>query len=75
MIFEKIPTVPTAEELLDKSYRRATRAKRGKQILDRKSKLQAEESMLLTAANILSDNLAHIVQEIPESGTVAAFLS
>ncbi|CAG0993228.1 GTPase Obg [Methanosarcinales archaeon] len=65
MIFEKIPTVPTAEELLDKSYRRATRAKRGKQILDRKSKLQAEESMLLTAANILSDNLAHIVRKFP----------
>jgi nucleolar GTP-binding protein len=65
MIFEKIPTVPTSEELLDKSYRRATRAKRGKQILDRKSKLQAEESMLLTAANILSDNLAHIVRKFP----------
>ncbi len=65
MIFEKIPTVPTAEELLDKSYRRATRAKRGKQILDRKSKLAAEESMLLTAANILSDNLAHIVRKFP----------
>ncbi|NJD54485.1 MAG: NOG1 family protein [Candidatus Methanoperedens sp.] len=65
MIFEKIPTVPTAEELLDKSYSRATRAKRGKQILDRKSKLQAEESMLLTAANILSDNLTHIVRKFP----------
>jgi nucleolar GTP-binding protein len=65
MIFEKIPTVPTAEELLDKSYSRATRAKRGKQILDRKSKLQAEESMLLTAAHILSDNCMHIVHKFP----------
>ena len=65
MIFEKIPTVPTADELLDKSYSRATRAKRGKQILDRKSKLQAEESMLLTAAHILTDNCMHIVRKFP----------
>ncbi len=65
MIFEKIPTVPTADELLDKSFRRATRAKRGKQILDRKSKVEAEESMLLTAAHILSDNLLHIVRKFP----------
>lgn len=65
MIFEKIPTVPTADELLDKSFRRATRAKRGKQILDRKSKVEAEESMLLTAANVLSDNLLHIVRKFP----------
>jgi len=65
MIFEKLPTVPTAEELLDKSFRRATRAKRGKQVLDRASKLKAEESMLLTAANILSDNLVSIVKKFP----------
>ncbi len=65
MIFEKVPTVPTAEELLDKSFRRATRAKRGKQILDRESKQKAEESMLLTAANILTDNLVNIVRKFP----------
>ena len=65
MIFEKIPTVPTADELLDKSFRRATRAKRGKQVLDRKSKVEAEESMLLTAAHILSDNLLNIVRKFP----------
>ncbi len=65
MIFEKIPTVPTSEELLDKSFRRAARAKHGKRILDRASKLRAEESMLLTAANILSDNLINIVKKFP----------
>lgn len=65
MIFEKIPTVPTSEELLDKSFRRAARAKHGKRILDRKTKLEAEESMLLTAANILSDNLLKIVRNFP----------
>ncbi len=68
MIFEKIPTVPTSEELLDKSFRRATRAKRGKEVLDRASKLKAEESMLLTAANILSDNLVNIVKKFPSFG-------
>lgn len=73
MIFEEIPTVPTAEELLDKSFRRATRAKRGKQILDRKTKLQAEESMLLTAANILSDNLAHVVRKFPSFDQMPPF--
>ncbi len=73
MIFEKIPTVPTAEELLDKSFRRATRAKRGKQILDRASKLKAEESMLLTAANILSDNLVSIVRKFPSFDQMPPF--
>ena len=73
MIFEKLPTVPTAEELLDKSFRRATRAKRGKQILDRASKLKAEESMLLTAANILSDNLVSIVRKFPSFDQMPPF--
>ncbi len=73
MIFEEIPTVPTSDELLDKSFRRATRAKRGKQILDRKTKLQAEESMLLTAANILSDNLIHIVKKFPSFDQMPPF--
>jgi nucleolar GTP-binding protein len=73
MIFEKIPTVPTAEELLDKSFRRAARAKRGKRILDRESKLKAEESMLLTAANILSDNLISIVRKFPSFDHMPAF--
>ena len=73
MIFEKLPTVPTAEELLDKSFRRATRAKRGKQILDRASKLKAEESMLLTAANILTDNLVSIVRKFPSFDQMPPF--
>lgn len=73
MIFEKLPTVPTAEELLDKSFRRATRAKRGKQVLDRASKLKAEESMLLTAANILSDNLVSIVKKFPSFDQMPPF--
>jgi nucleolar GTP-binding protein len=73
MIFEKIPTVPTSEELLNKSFRRAARAKHGKRILDRASRLKAEESMLLTAANILSDNLINVVRKFPSFDTVPQF--
>ncbi|MDP3103063.1 MAG: NOG1 family protein [Candidatus Methanoperedens sp.] len=73
MIFEKVPTVPTSEELLNKSYKRAARAKHGKRILDRKSKLKAEESMVLTAANILSDNLIHVVKKFPSFDNMPPF--
>lgn len=73
MIFEKLPTVPTSEELLDKSYRRAARAKHGKRIMDRRSKLKAEESMLLTAANILSDNMVNIVRKFPSFDNMPPF--
>ncbi len=73
MIFEKIPTVPTSEELLDKSFKRAARAKHGKRILDRKSKLDAEESMVLTAAHILSDNLINIVRKFPSFDNMPPF--
>ncbi|MDD5616989.1 MAG: NOG1 family protein [Candidatus Methanoperedens sp.] len=73
MIFEKIPTVPTSEELLNKSFKRAARAKHGKRILDRASKLKAEESMLLTASHILSDNLINIVRKFPSFDNMPPF--
>ncbi|MCZ7359991.1 MAG: NOG1 family protein [Candidatus Methanoperedens sp.] len=73
MIFEKIPTVPTSEELLNKAFRRAARAKHGKRILDRKTKLKAEESMLLTAANILNDNLTNTVRKFPSFDQMPPF--
>lgn len=65
MIFEKITTVPTSDELLDKAFRRATRAMSGKTITGRKTALEANESMMLTAANILTDNLKNIVRRFP----------
>ncbi|HII01731.1 TPA: NOG1 family protein [Methanosarcinaceae archaeon] len=65
MIFEKIHTVPTSEELINKSFKRASRAMSGKTIDGRDSRISANESMLLTAANILSDNLANIVRRFP----------
>ncbi|MBN2111048.1 MAG: NOG1 family protein [Methanosarcinaceae archaeon] len=65
MIFEKIHTVPTSDELLDKAFRRASRAMSGKKVTGRETLLRANESMVLTSANILTDNLANIVRRFP----------
>jgi nucleolar GTP-binding protein len=67
MIFESLPTTPRAEELLDKAFSRAARAGRAK------SGHEAQESMLRTAANILSDNLENVVTSWPDFGTVDPF--
>lgn len=58
--FETLPTHPTSEELIDKAFSRAARAGRAKQGHD------AQQSMLQTAANILSDNLENVVQAWPD---------
>ncbi|MBQ3620680.1 MAG: NOG1 family protein [Methanosarcinaceae archaeon] len=73
MIFEKIKTIPTSEELLDKSFRRATRAMAGKEITGPVSRREANESMLLTAANILTDNLTNITKMFPSIDSLPPF--
>ena len=73
MIFEKIPTVPTSKELLDKAFSRASRARRGKKVNSLSSRLRAEESMVLTASNILTDNLENIVKRFPNFDMVSPF--
>ena len=60
MIFEDLPTTPQGEELLDKAFSRAARTGRAK------SGHEAQESMLRTAANILSDNLENVVTAWPD---------
>src|SRR5699024_5378478 len=67
MIFEDLPTTPTAEELIDRAFSRATRAGRAQSGTD------AQESMLQTAANILSDNLEHVVTSWPDFDTIDPF--
>ena len=67
MIFESLPTTPRAEELVDKAFSRAARAGRAK------SGLEAQQSMLQTASNILADNLENVVTEWPDFGTVDPF--
>jgi nucleolar GTP-binding protein len=65
--FEEIQTVPRSEELVDKAFSRAARAGRAKQ------GVEAQESMLITASNILSDNLENVVTNWPDFDTVDPF--
>ncbi|WP_224333645.1 NOG1 family protein [Haloprofundus halobius] len=67
MIFENLPTTPRSEELIDKAFSRAARAGRAK------TGLEAQESMLQTAANILSDNVQNVVTAWPDFETVDPF--
>jgi len=67
MHFEDLPTTPRSEELVDKAFSRAARAGRAKQ------GKEAQESMLQTAANILSDNLQNVVTTWPDFGGVDPF--
>jgi len=60
MIFEDLPTTPRSEELIDKAFSRAARAGGAKQ------GVEAQESMLQTAANIVSDNLENVVTSWPD---------
>ena len=62
MIFEGLPTTPRSEELVDKAFSRAARAGRAKR------GHEAQESMLRTAGNILSDNLENVVVSWPDFG-------
>jgi nucleolar GTP-binding protein len=63
-----IPTVPTSDELLDKAFRRALRARGGKE----KGAL-AEVTMIRTASNILADNLNAIVKRFPNFNQISEF--
>jgi len=67
MHFEDLPTTPRSEELVDKAFSRAARAGRAK------SGKEAQESMLQTAANILSDNLGNVVTSWPDFDVVDPF--
>jgi nucleolar GTP-binding protein len=73
MIFEKIKTVPTADELVDKSFSRAVRAGRGKMGTEHTDKREIEESMVLTAGNILADNLRNSAREWPSFDRLPPF--
>jgi len=59
-MFEQLPTVPTSKELLDKSFRRASRA-------------TDNESMVQNAGNILSDNLSNLIRKFPSFDNLPPF--
>ena len=67
MIFESLPRTPTAEELIDKAFSRAARSGRAR------SGTEGQLSMLQTAGNVLSDNLAHIAEQWPDFDQVDPF--
>ncbi len=67
MHFEDLPTTPRSEELVDKAFSRAARAGRAK------TGKEAQESMLQTASNILSDNLGNVVTSWPDFDLVDPF--
>ncbi len=67
MIFEGLPTTPTADELLDQAFSRAARSGRAKH------GVEAQESMLQTASNILSDNLENVVRSWPDFDSIDPF--
>ena len=67
MTFEDLPTTPRSEELLDKAFSRASRTGRAK------APYEAQEAMLRTAANILSDNLENVVTSWPDFDYVDPF--
>jgi len=63
-----IPTVPTSQELLDKAFRKSVRARAGKS-----HGRTAERAMILTASNILADNLRAVVRRFPNLDEIDPF--
>jgi nucleolar GTP-binding protein len=59
-MFERLPSVPTSEELLDKAFRRASRAE------DNISQVQK-------AGTILSDNLSNLIRKFPSFENLPPF--
>ena len=55
-MFERLPTVPLSQELIDRAFKRASKA----------GMIPGnEESMVRTAGNVLSDNLANLIRKFP----------
>ena len=68
MEFESIPTVPTADEILDRSFRRAASKMKLK-----KNKDRANEEFVRAVSQAIHDRLVKIMQSFPEFDTVPAF--
>lgn len=65
--FETLPTQPRAEELIDQAFSRASRAGRAK------DGVEAQVSMVRTAANVIGDNAEHVVTTWPDFGAIDPF--
>jgi nucleolar GTP-binding protein len=65
---EKIPTVPTAEEILDRSLRRAA-----SRMKEKKNRERADREFVMAIAASLHDRLVKVIQSFPEFGTLPPF--
>lgn len=61
MEFEKLPTVPTADEILDRSFRRAAKKRKEKLNKDR-----ANEEFVRAVSHAIHDRLVYIIRGFPE---------
>ncbi|MHC1579614.1 MAG: NOG1 family protein [Candidatus Alkanophagales archaeon] len=68
-MFDGIPEVPAADELVEKALKRAVRAKRA----SRGSKNDRERILVTVAANIISDTLRNIVRGFPNLDRIHPF--
>jgi len=66
--FEKIPTVPTADEILDRSFRRAASKMRLKRNKDR-----ANEEFVRATSQAIHNRLVSIMQSFPELNELPPF--
>jgi nucleolar GTP-binding protein len=66
--FEKIPTVPTAEEILDRSFRRAA-----KKMKEKTNKDRANEEFVRAVGAAVHDRLVSIIQGFPEFDQIPCF--
>ena len=68
MEFEKIPTVPTADEILDRSFRRAA-----KKMKEKTNKDRANEEFVRAVGAAVHDRLVYIIRGFPEFDQIPLF--
>ncbi|MFA4861576.1 NOG1 family protein [Methanoregula sp.] len=68
MEFEKMPTVPTADEILDRSFRRAA-----KKMKEKTKKGRANEEFVRAVGAAVHDRLVYIIRGFPEFEEISPF--
>lgn len=68
MEFEKIPTVPTADEVLDRCFRRAAA-----KMKEKKNKDRANEEFVRAVSQAIHDRLVRVMRSFPEFETLPPF--
>jgi nucleolar GTP-binding protein len=68
MEFEKMPTVPTADEILDRSFRRAA-----KKMKEKTNKERANQEFVRAVGAAIHDRLVYIIRGYPEFDDIPPF--